>query len=113
MRTSVVLCTHNRCESLAKALASAACLELPKLLDWEVLVVDNNSTDRTREVAEEFCRRYPTHFRYIFERQQGKSHALNTGIREAQGDVIAFIDDDVTVEPTWLRHLTAALRSGQ
>ena len=92
MNTTVVLCTYNRCESLAKALASTACLQLPGSVDWEVLVVDNNSSDRTREVAEEYCRRSPGHFRYLFEPRQGKSHALNTGIREARGDVIAFIE---------------------
>ena len=90
MKTTVILCTYNRCESLAKVLASAACLELPKSVDWEVLVVDNNSSDGTGEVVEEFCRRYPGRFRYLFEPRQGKSHALNAGIREAHGDVIAL-----------------------
>jgi glycosyltransferase involved in cell wall biosynthesis len=113
MKMTVILCTYNRCESLAKALASAARLELPKSVDWEVLVVDNNSNDQTREVVEDFCRRYPGHFRYLFEPRQGKSHALNTGIREAHGDILAFIDDDVIVEPTWLQNLTAALHNGQ
>jgi glucosyl-dolichyl phosphate glucuronosyltransferase len=80
---------------------------------WEILVVDNNSKDRTREVVEDFCRRDPDHFRYVFEPQQGKSFALNSGIREARGDVVAFMDDDVTVEPTWLQNLTADLWSGQ
>jgi glycosyltransferase involved in cell wall biosynthesis len=76
------------------------------------LVVDNNSTDQTREVVEEFCWRHPARFRYLFEPHQGKSHALNTGIREARGEVLAFVDDDVTVEPTWLRNLTAPLQGG-
>jgi glycosyltransferase involved in cell wall biosynthesis len=110
--TSVILCTFNRCEILSKALASAAGLELPNSAAWELLVVDNNSTDRTREVVQEFCLRFPSHFRYLFEPRQGKSYALNTGIREARGDVIAFIDDDVVVESSWLHHLTAALHDG-
>lgn len=111
--TTVILCTHNRCESLRKALASVACIELSELVDWEVLVVDNNSNDQTCEVVDEFCQRYGGHFRYLFELRQGKSHALNLGIREARGDVIAFIDDDVIVDPTWLQNLTASLRDGQ
>jgi len=78
-------------------------------VEWEVLVVDNNSKDGTRDVIEEYCRRYPGRFRYLFEPKQGKSHALNNGIREARGDVLAFMDDDVTVEPTWLRFLSAPL----
>jgi glycosyltransferase involved in cell wall biosynthesis len=109
MNCSVVLCTFNRCQSLRKALESVAASELPESVTWEVLVVDNNSTDDTRAVAEEFCRRYPNRFRYLFEAQQGKSHALNAGIREARGDIVAFVDDDVTVEPTWLQNLTAPL----
>jgi glycosyltransferase involved in cell wall biosynthesis len=79
----------------------------------EVLVVDNNSSDQTREIAEDFCRRYPGRFRYIFEPHPGKSFALNTGVREAHGDVLAFTDDDVTVEPTWVQNLTASLNDGE
>jgi GT2 family glycosyltransferase len=57
----------------------------------------------------EFMQRFPGRFRYFFEGQQGKSFALNSGIREAHGKVVAFVDDDVTVEPTWLHELTADL----
>jgi glycosyltransferase involved in cell wall biosynthesis len=113
MKITVILCTYNRCGSLANALASAAALSLPEAVDWEVLVVDNNSRDQTREVVEDFCRRYPGRFRYLFEPQPGKSYALNAGIRQSSGDVLAFMDDDVTVEPTWLHNLTAALQEGE
>jgi len=113
MRISVILCTYNRCQSLQRALESAAVLILPESVEWEVLVVDNNSSDGTRQTAEEFCSRYPGRFRYLFEAQQGKSYALNTGVREARGDVVAFMDDDVTVDPNWLRNLTAALHSDE
>jgi len=77
------------------------------------LVVDNNSRDQTREVVDRSCRRYPCRFRYLFEPNQGKSYALNTGIREARGDILAFTDDDVTMDPTWLQNLTARLHSGE
>jgi glycosyltransferase involved in cell wall biosynthesis len=109
MRITVILCTHNRCRSLAKALDSVAASQLSASTDWEVLVVDNNSSDQTREVVETHCRRYPGRFRYVFEPQPGKSYALNSGIREALGEILAFMDDDVTVEPTWLQNLTANL----
>lgn len=109
---TVILCTYNRCEILSKALDSVACSVLPNSVGWEVLVVDNNSRDRTRDVVSDFSRRYPGRFRYLFEAQQGKSHALNSGIREAHGDVVAFVDDDVTVDPLWLKNLTSALGSG-
>jgi glycosyltransferase involved in cell wall biosynthesis len=113
MKITVILCTYNRCTSLAKALQSVAASEAPELVEWEVLVVDNNSQDQTRSVVEDFCRQNPGRFRYLFEPQQGKSHALNSGIREARGDVLAFMDDDVTVEFTWLQNLTACLQSGE
>ena len=113
MKITVILCTYNRCQSLAKALGSVAASVLPDSVEWEVVVVDNNSRDWTRDVVEEFCRRYPKRFRYLFHVQQGKSHALNAGIREAQGDILAFMDDDVTVEPTWLQNLTTGLHNGQ
>jgi glucosyl-dolichyl phosphate glucuronosyltransferase len=110
---SVILCTFNRSKSLLEALESVARSAMPKSLDWEVLVVDNNSRDETRTVVQGFCQRFPDRFRYLFEPQQGKSYALNTGIREARGDILAFIDDDVIVEPEWLYRLTANLGSGK
>lgn len=113
MNISVILCTFNRCQVLPRALECVAASVLPAGVEWEVLVVDNNSQDQTREVVEEFCRRLPGRFCYISELQQGKSHALNTGIREAQGEILAFMDDDVTVEPDWLWNLTASLHNAQ
>lgn len=109
MAISVVLCTYNRCQSLAKALGSIAAQTLSESTGWEVLVVDNNSTDQTREVITDFCRRYPARFRYLFEGHQGKSYALNAGVREARGDILAFMDDDVIVEPDWLQNLAEPL----
>lgn len=112
MNVSVILCTYNRSESLAKTLASIARSKVPESIQWEVLVIDNNSRDATRPVAEEFCRRHPSMFRYLFEPKQGKSNALNAGIQAARGEILAFTDDDVTVEPTWLQNLTSSLTKG-
>jgi glycosyltransferase involved in cell wall biosynthesis len=113
MKITVILCTYNRCQSLIQILEDVAASRLGNSVEWEVLVVDNNSTDRTREVVEDFCSRWPDRFRYLFEPQQGKSYALNAGVREARGDVLAFVDDDVRVGPTWLENLTAALDHGK
>ena len=113
MNVSIVLCTYNRCQTLKRALESVAALQMPKTVSWHILIVDNNSKDETRKVAESFCLRDPEHFRYVFEPQQGKSNALNRGVREASGDILAFIDDDVTVEPDWLFELTKPLADGQ
>jgi glycosyltransferase involved in cell wall biosynthesis len=109
MHLTVILCTYNRCQLLATALESVAASTVPPSVEWEVLIIDNNSSDQSRQVAQGFCDRFPGRFRYLFEKQQGKSYALNTGIKEARGDILAFMDDDVTVEPTWLRNLTATL----
>jgi glycosyltransferase involved in cell wall biosynthesis len=98
---------------LARALESVAMSKLPDSVEWEVLVVDNNSRDQTRAVVEQFCRQHPGRFRYLFEARQGLSQARNSGIREAQGEILAFLDDDITVEPTWLQNLTASLQDSE
>jgi glucosyl-dolichyl phosphate glucuronosyltransferase len=72
MKITVILCTYNRCRSLAKALESVAASQMPDSVEWEVLLVDNNSSDQTREVAEEFCGRYPSRVRYVFVPHHGK-----------------------------------------
>lgn len=112
MDITVVLCTYNRCKSLVTALNSVAASVLPESVEWEILVVDNNSKDATREVVTGFCKRNPR-LRYLFEQKQGKSNALNTGIHEARGHIIAFMDDDVRVEPNWLQNLTVPLLDQQ
>jgi glycosyltransferase involved in cell wall biosynthesis len=113
VKISVIVCSYNRCQRLSKALDSIAASTLPHTIEWEVLVVDNNSRDQTRDVVGEYCRLHPGRFRYLFEPQPGKSYALNAGIREARGDVLAFTDDDVTVECRWLQNLTAPLSDSQ
>lgn len=112
MKVSVIVCTYNRAESLAKTLESLARCQVPGSVPSEILVVDNNSRDATRSVTGEFCRRDPSRFRYLFEPKQGKSNALNAGIRAALGEILVFTDDDVTVEPAWLENLTAGLLTG-
>jgi glycosyltransferase involved in cell wall biosynthesis len=112
-RITVVLCTYNRGRSLAEALKSVAASELSASIEWDVLVVDNNSNDQTRQVVEDFHHRFPGRFRYLFEPRQGKSHALNSAIQETQGDILAFLDDDETVSKEWLENLTANLHGGE
>src|ERR1700674_3637704 len=88
MMITVILCTYNRAHSISKALESVLASVLPPALEWEVLVVDNNSKDHTRAAANEFCLRHPGRVRYLFEALQGLSNARNTGIREARGENI-------------------------
>ena len=109
MRLTAILCTYNRAPSLSRALESLARQSVSPATEWDVLVVDNNSRDDTAQVVRDFCERYPGRFRYVFEPRQGKSFALNRGIREATADVLAFVDDDVEVDRNWLHALTAPL----
>jgi glucosyl-dolichyl phosphate glucuronosyltransferase len=110
---TVVVCTYNRAKSLAKALESVAGQTLPQSVGWEIIVVDNNSRDETRQVVEGLQRRYPERIRYLFEPQQGLSYARNAGVRNAQGEILAFIDDDETADAEWLQNITANLFSGE
>jgi GT2 family glycosyltransferase len=109
MKVNVIVCTYNRCDDLRLALTSLASSKVTESLEWEVLVVDNNSTDDTPKIVQEFICRDPARFRYVFERTPGRSHALNRGIRESQAEILAFTDDDVIVEPDWLQCLTQLL----
>jgi glycosyltransferase involved in cell wall biosynthesis len=62
MKITVILCTYNRSPNLVKALEIVAVSRLPESVEWEVLVVDNNSNDQTREVVEDFSRKHPDRF---------------------------------------------------
>jgi glucosyl-dolichyl phosphate glucuronosyltransferase len=106
---SVIICTHNRARTLRPAIESIAEQTLPLSVGWEILIVDNNSSDETRKVVEDLQQLYPDRIRYLFEAQQGISHARNSGIRNARGEVLAFIDDDETAAVDWLQNLTSEL----
>jgi glycosyltransferase involved in cell wall biosynthesis len=111
MDISIVVCTYNRCETLRKVLRDLNKLRIPEGTSCEVLVVDNNSNDGTRAVVEEFVKNRSGFFKYIFESRRGKSSALNTGVNSARGEVIAFTDDDVTVDGEWLAEIEGAFES--
>lgn len=100
MDISVIICTYNRCESLRQTLQTCCDLVIPEGVTWELLVVDNNSTDNTKQICEEFTGKLP--LRYSFEPRQGLSCARNRSIREATGELLFFTDDDVDVDKYWL-----------
>jgi GT2 family glycosyltransferase len=106
-RYSVVIATYNRAADLRQTLASLALISTPH--EWEVIVVDNNSSDSTREVVHASAATFPAPLRYAFEGVQGRSAALNTGIAIAGGDILLTTDDDVRVEPDWLDRAGEAL----
>jgi glycosyltransferase involved in cell wall biosynthesis len=105
MHISVVICTHNRASSLRVTLETLRRMSVPPELKWELLLVDNNSGDGLREEVKEFVGGTALNLRYIWEPRTGKSYALNRGISEARGEIIAFTDDDVLVSPDWLQEL--------
>jgi glycosyltransferase involved in cell wall biosynthesis len=102
---SVIVCTYNRSAILAATLGGLAVLETDRRFEYEVIVVDNNSTDRTGEIVASFAPCFSGGLLYAFEKRRGKSFALNTGIKKAAGDIIAFTDDDVMVDRQWLLNL--------
>jgi glycosyltransferase involved in cell wall biosynthesis len=113
MNITVIVCTYNRCDLLAKTLDRIAAQTVPEPFKWEVLVVNNNSSDQTRELVESICVKDPARFRLVSEPQQGLSYARNTGIRNARGKILVFTDDDICVESDWLWNLTSSLHSGE
>jgi glucosyl-dolichyl phosphate glucuronosyltransferase len=78
---------------------------------FDVIVVDNNSTDNTKDVVLSFEKKFPGQIQYILERKQGKCNALNTGILACQADFIAFTDDDVRVDQQWLLNIVKCFES--
>jgi glycosyltransferase involved in cell wall biosynthesis len=105
---SVVVCTFNRAELLGHCLASYSVLnKVP--IDVEVIVVDNNSSDNTREVAEYWGKRL-SRFRYVLEERQGLSHARNRGLEVARGDYVYYIDDDVILDADFLVNSLRVIR---
>jgi glycosyltransferase involved in cell wall biosynthesis len=104
---SVILCTYNRCDLLPKALESLLAQDDGRVR-YELLVVDNNSTDRTREVCESLLTQSRQPARYIFEPKQGVSYARNAALAVAKAPIIAFTDDDVCVRSDWVASIKRA-----
>src|SRR6266550_1086469 len=108
MLVSVALCSWNRSGLLRKTLEQFTYLEAPNGFDWELLVVDNNSTDDTPDVLAEFASRLP--LRALREPMPGKSNAANLAVREARGEYILWTDDDVLAGSDWVRQYVDAFR---
>jgi glycosyltransferase involved in cell wall biosynthesis len=110
MKVSVVICTFNRSALLRDSILAVLDQDFP-FAQYEVIVVDNNSSDNTKEVVAELARAAPTAIRYVFEARQGLSYARNTGISETRGKIIAFTDDDIDAEKNWLQEIVSAFES--
>lgn len=101
---SVIICTRNRPQDVAVCLPTVlACLRA----DWEVVLVDQSGDAETRAVVERLSAAYPS-LRYLPTTTVGKSRALDLGIANARGDILAFTDDDCEAPPDWLERISAA-----
>jgi glycosyltransferase involved in cell wall biosynthesis len=104
---TIAVCTWNRARLVEQTLESFTRLQIPAGLEWEVVVVNNNSPDGTAGVLESFVPKLP--LRHFLETRQGIAHARNRGALEARGDMVLWTDDDVQVKPNWLRGYMDAL----
>ena len=100
LQISIVICTRNRADILADLLYTLCQQDLPKTY-FEVIVVDNDSNDQTRTIAENYCKQY-SYIRYCLEAQHGLSYARNRGWVEAKGEYVGYVDDDCKVPYHWL-----------
>jgi len=106
-QVSVVISTYNRGALLENAVRSVLAQDEASAPSFELIVVDNNSTDETAELIRRVAE-LDGRVRYVFEPQQGSSYGRNAGIREARAPLIAFTDDDVLAEPDWLASIVRA-----
>lgn len=105
---SVAICTRNRAQLLERAAVAIFQQDYPQDL-YELILVDNGSSDGTPAVAAQLAARAPVPVRYVVESQLGISPARNRAVREARFDYVAYVDDDVRVAPDWLSAMNAAI----
>lgn len=118
---TIVVCTYNRAEMLREALSSLTVLKTERPITtaptssftYEILVIDNASTDETATVVEEIAAQTTVPIRRVLEQQQGVVHARNCGVREANSEWIAFFDDDQLADPQWLQNLLSMANKKQ
>ncbi|MDP9173905.1 MAG: glycosyltransferase family 2 protein [Planctomycetota bacterium] len=108
LRLSILICTHNRAALLARTLDGLAKIELPKDVGIELVVIENACVDNTVEILQAASNAFPFAFRWKREPVLGISAARNTAMREAAGEILAFLDDDVLVERGWAVEMLAA-----
>src|SRR5262245_58193290 len=99
MKVSVVIPTHNRSDALAKTLLHLSRQQFTE--PWEVIVVNNRSTDDTDEVVR--GQRFSAPLRLVYEEKAGQAAALNAGITVARGRYIVLVDNDILTEPDFIR----------
>lgn len=97
---SIIICTRNRADALRQTLAALGAMRVPDAVRYEVVVIDNGSSDGTRAAVEAAAATLPV--RYCHESRPGAGRARNAGLAEAAGRLIFVTDDDCIVSPDWL-----------
>lgn len=105
---AAIICTHNRDNYLGAAIDSLLAQDCP---DFEIIVVDNASSDRTRSVVEQRLS-HPL-LKYVYEEKLGLSVARNRGATETTAPILAYLDDDAEASPQWLKVLLAAYQNNE
>jgi GT2 family glycosyltransferase len=105
MKLSVLICTRNRAKSLDATLERFFEQQFNGEYEYEIVVIDNNSTDQTGEVIERHVAKHPQIIRQYFEPRCGLTYARNTALAAAVGEIIVFTDDDVLVDTNWLNEI--------
>ena len=113
MKLDVVVPTFNRANGLKQTLDSLLRARIPDGMQGLIIVVDNNSRDDTRAVVEDYARRFPGRVSYVFEKNQGRSFALNAGIAATSNELVGMIDDDEEIDEHWYETVYASFESGE
>ena len=107
---SIIICTYNRAQMLNDVLKSFSAQQPVPDITFEIIIVDNNSVDNTRNVVEQWQSQdaYPMH--YFLEKKQGSSNARNRAVSEAKGTWLWFLDDDIYIDNNWLQGVADIFR---
>lgn len=103
-RISYLISTRNRAKGLAQCLEAVLKVDFP---DWELIVVDNGSTDATADIVRSFQTDHPGRIHYVFEPRPGLSRGRNAALQASSGSILVFSDDDCYPEPDFLQRIDA------
>lgn len=107
VNVSVLICTRNRAESLRSVIARWAMIK--SLVSWELVIVDNGSSDNTENVIKECIEKFSINIVYKLEPKRGLSRARNCAIKNSSGEIILFTDDDCYPDDGIIENLIVAL----